>query len=638
MLVLVLYPNPFFLKSSILVILLLFLFNPVTALAQSNSANALQQWKAMKEGKLQLDKGQQISLVNRIAQDYVNQAPDSAVIYANHALELLGAGDVSSESLQAHKTLTKAYYVLSNSSESYSHSLKVIEIARQLEDQKSVLFGQVQLGLSYMLQNRLRESIDVFWDFLALAEKLNDTASIARAYLDLSIALEALKSYDSAVTYVDKSIEFASAVGESYYLAMAYNRKGYVLSNLGNYEDARQNHFNALEIMDSTNTWERGFAFAGLAQAYGGLGNFEQGIIYGEKSLELARQMDAKWEIRNSAEILSRVYAQVGDYEKAYEYHKLYKLYHDSIFTEDNEKRIVGLEVRQARTERDALQIENELQSQILEQRNTQLILVAVITVILVVLLGVLYVNAKSRKKYAEEISLQRDRLDELNRSKDKILSLLAHDMRSPINSIIQLIYLMKNDRDEHVDYDTLLEEVYQRTNAISISLKGILEWAVRQFQQKKPELSACEISLVVDEQMNLCDYDANLKQIKIEHDKTGAVNVMVDHEQLRIMVRNLISNAIKFSRNEGKIQVYYNDLGDRLGLSIRDEGIGMSEEQVAGLFQNKGVSTRGTNNEAGTGLGLFICKEFAEMNGGSLEVVSKKGEGSEFSLILKKA
>lgn len=627
--------NSFLLKHQIIFLVFSLSVAVQSVYCQSIEKESKTTIEGIRIGELMTEESQQVLLLNKLAGKSVNQNPDSAIVYAEEALSLIPDSTQFEEQLNAYKTLAQASYVLGNSKNSYEYSVKVVEIAGALDDEVSKLFGQVYLGLTFLLQNRFREAIDEFKIYRALATDLEDSSSLSRAYLDLSISYEALFSFDTALVYVDSCIDVGKQIDDKYYLGMGFNRKGYILSNMEQYDSAISNHKKSLSVIEDNNDWERAFAYAGLAKAYSGIKDFDNSVDFGEKGLELAYQMNAKWEIKNASEILAEAYAKSGDFKNAYKYQGIFKSYHDSIFTEENERRINEIQLRQAQTERDALKQENKLQSQILSQKNVLLMLMVAIAVILVALLIVLYFTIKNRRKYTEELALQRDKLNEINKSKDRILSILAHDMRSPINSILQLLYLMKHEKDANLDFDVLMDEVFKRTSTISNTLNNLLDWSVSQFQNSEAVTAVVNVVEIMEEQINLCSYDAEQKQIKLNHNKENAQSVMVQVEHLRIILRNLIANAIKYSYEKSTIYLEYAESGGWLFINVRDEGTGMSEKTLASLFASKSYSSTGTKNEIGTGLGLFICKEYATMNHGDLKVESEEGKGSTFKLML---
>ncbi len=580
----------------------------------------------------------QISEFAELSEEYVNKQPDSAIYFASRVIEN-GARVPDSILIRAHKSLAKANYVLSNTIKSYEHSTKVIELADRLNDEQAKLFGQVHLGLTYLLQDKIRKSIEVFEEYLELALEMNDSISVSRAYLDLSICYDDSKSYDTALYYANKGIANSRSIGETYYLAMIYNRKGYIFSGKESADSAIFYHQKAVETMASDNQWEKAFAYAGLAKAYALKEDFEESVAYGEKGLSLAKSINSKWEIKNVSEILTNAYTKKGDYKKALEYHVLFKAYHDSIYTEENEQKINALQLKEAQFEKEALIQENQLKDQILKQRESLILLLVLFALVLTAFVIGLFVSIKKRKKYQNRIAKQRDELDELNHSKDRIISILAHDMRSPIGSILNLLGLVKSNPEmEKQAMEILVSEVYESTATVSNTLDQLLDWSISQFQRRKTNPQVVNPVLQVEEQLTFWKKTLNEKEIGIIHHKEHAADLWAEVQHVSIILRNFLSNAIKFSEQGGKIEIGYLQNKGMVGLYVKDHGVGMEEETLQNLFQSKKMTKPGTNKEKGTGIGLFLCNEYAEMNGGTIKALSKLNEGSMFELWLPKA
>lgn len=578
-----------------------------------------------------------LNRMNQLAASYRNNQPDSAILLANRVLTLADSGLLTIR-LQAYKTITAAYYMTSDAKLCYDFSEQIIRVAEQLGDKKSMLNGQLYLGLAYLLQDKFEEGIKVFDTYLLLAVELEDSLSIARAYLNRSINHDGMENFEQALSDVNNCLAISREINHHYFEAMALNRKGYILSDLNRYQEAVNDHFAALEVMSDDNDWERCFAYAGLAQAYLGLKDLDQSIVYGQRGIDLAMSMGVKWDIQNVADILYQAYELKGDYRKALSYYKLYKIYNDSIYSESNEKKIHQLQLEQAAQVQAALANENELNKQLVERQSKELILMSSLIGLLLVISGGLYYVIKSKSRLTRKLQAQQQKLEELNEMKDRIFSIVAHDMRSPMHTVWAMLYLIKNKPD-HVQMDELLDGVQHRISTVIKSLDSILEWSLRQFQS---ELTSppqpIDTEEIIQEQIQLCSYDAEQKKVSITHDPTSSHKVLVEGEHLRIIVRNIIANAIKFTNEQGEITISYQDLGTQLSIDIADNGIGITKEKLTRLFQSRGNSSAGTRSEIGAGLGLFLCKQYAEMNGGTISVDSTPGIGSTFHVILNKA
>jgi PAS domain S-box-containing protein len=225
-------------------------------------------------------------------------------------------------------------------------------------------------------------------------------------------------------------------------------------------------------------------------------------------------------------------------------------------------------------------------------------------------------------------------KLRELNATKDKFFSIIAHDLKNPFNQLIGFTdLLLINIRDYTL---TEIEEFIQLLNKSAKNgyrlLENLLEWSRTQTNKKYFNPEKFFIKELLLKNIDLLQNNAQTKNIDIEVHIKDDVSVLADYNMILTVLRNLISNSIKFTRINGKIKILTNQFENQLQISISDNGIGISEEDQNKLFKiDIHHSTKGTNNEGGTGLGLILCKEFITMNSGNIWVESKLNEGSTF-------
>lgn len=224
--------------------------------------------------------------------------------------------------------------------------------------------------------------------------------------------------------------------------------------------------------------------------------------------------------------------------------------------------------------------------------------------------------------------------LQENNKTKDKFFSILAHDLITPFNTILGVLDLLVNKKLDKEQKDEFLEMVYQSARNTHKLLENLLTWSRSQrgamaFNPKKISLGE-----LYSETISLLEQQAEAKNIKIRNNFLNDLEVSADKEMLSTILRNLISNAIKFSPPGEYVLVdARNEEENSVTISVQDNSVGIKPEIQSKLFKNsEDVSTRGTNKEKGTGLGLIICKEFVEKHNGKIWVESKLGEGSSFS------
>lgn len=244
-------------------------------------------------------------------------------------------------------------------------------------------------------------------------------------------------------------------------------------------------------------------------------------------------------------------------------------------------------------------------------------------------------------KNSKELIKAQNDKLHELVSTKDKFFSILAHDLRSNFGSYCMLTELITNKMDE-LSSEKLRELttiLYTSSRTLYSLLENLLDWARLQTGGLvfKPEV--LDISKMAKDAISLFKVKSEEKSLTIESKIPEKTYVYADSNMLATVFRNLISNAAKFSRKTSRILVTSNEKGDFIKISVSDQGIGIKESDISKLFRiDVHITTIGTTQEKGTGLGLILCKEFVEKCGGNIGVESKEGEGSDFFFTLPKA
>ncbi|MBB1127125.1 ATP-binding protein [Thiospirillum jenense] len=240
-----------------------------------------------------------------------------------------------------------------------------------------------------------------------------------------------------------------------------------------------------------------------------------------------------------------------------------------------------------------------------------------------------------------QDISQQKQntlQLAELNTTKDKFISILAHDLRTPFNALLFFSDLLKNQREscDQETFDSSINIMYETSKNTYALLENLLQWARTQQKRVPFHPEAVKLGFLVRECIALVNSTAQLKQLTIIDRTQADKTVWVDVEMIKTVLRNLLTNAIKFSRPNGMITLNTTICGDQVEVTVADNGVGMSAATQQGLFYlDSHVSTRGTAGESGTGLGLLICKEFVTLNGGNIWVTSELNRGSEFKFTL---
>lgn len=248
-----------------------------------------------------------------------------------------------------------------------------------------------------------------------------------------------------------------------------------------------------------------------------------------------------------------------------------------------------------------------------------------------------LWTKNRQIEMQSAEIMKKNSDLEQLNSLKDKLFIIISHDLRAPLQSLKGVLELINKSVTISVDeFKFLTRGVKTKVDLTYNLMENLLFWTRSQMTGFKIKPASVNVSSLVNECISLLHSFAEKKRIKISSQINNEHYVKADPDMLRLVIRNILMNAIKYSHEEGTIRINSRKNFNEIEISIIDSGVGMSQDEMSKLFSNQqNVSKVGTSNETGTGLGLLLCKEFVEMNNGRLWVISKPGVGSSFHFAL---
>lgn len=254
--------------------------------------------------------------------------------------------------------------------------------------------------------------------------------------------------------------------------------------------------------------------------------------------------------------------------------------------------------------------------------------------------IGMLEEKTKNLFEFTDKLKKSEEELKETNKKKDKFFNIIAHDLRAPFNSILGLTEILKLEAEELSPNEVtdLATRIHSNSKNVLEMVEDLLNWARMQTNHIDFNPKNIKIADVVFDTLYLLKHTASLKNIKVETNIDENISVFADQNMMNLVLRNLVSNAIKFTEDGGLISIFAHAKGEKVNIGVTDNGVGIKEENIKKILAiDEHYSNLGTNNEKGTGLGLALCYEFLYKNNSQLVIKSTLGKGSTFSFDLPK-
>lgn len=602
----------------------------------------INKWENIQDDTSKIKK---LELLRKISQGLVFSYPDSASIYYSKMMDIATANNLPEEKAYAISGQGYVKYIKGEYDFAMEKFMKAISIWDSLGHERGRAVSLNDVGLIQNMQEHYDESLKNHRKSLEISRQINDTALMATNHFNMAITMHASGQQDSALAHAQKSLSLNNIAGKRNNSIRINNIIGSIYYEKGNYKKATDAFKKVLQEPNYNNKWELAYSYAGLAKVLKAKGRLKESIEHGLRSYKLAREVGAKWDQQHATKILADAYAEQENWQKAYHYHVLHKKHSDSIFNEKRDNKINYLRLKRKESENEALAKENRLHEVLINKRNHQLIAGGAGIAALIVLAFLLYRNnyLKTRlnqnlKRKNAEIASKNEQLNELNATKDTMLRVIAHDLKNPISVVVSYTEVIAEDFDEYEREELL--EIIKKLNKSSNEglrlLENLMEWARSQTGAISVNPGRLDIEPVINENIELLHSMAKEKEITIKSNVPNSTLVHADYNLTSTVIRNLLSNAIKFTRDGGEVKLETKQNGNMQQISITDTGMGISKEDIPGLFNLKQTNPRkGTNNEKGSGLGLVICKQFTEKQGGKIWAQSHDGEGSTFHITL---
>lgn len=487
-----------------------------------------------------------------------------------------------------------------------------------------------------------------------LAMQAHDSRLLADAYREHTMYLSETGEYDSALYFIDKGLTLYYDTKDTLNISILYGRKTRIYFFLHDYKKSIAYNRMALHL-DSIahNVRAMGISFYHAARNYNQLHKPDSAIYCLKQSIRLGDSIKNLSGLINAHMLLADIYSSTNKPVLAVEHLKLANQYKDSLYNSEKNGQIQEMkslyELESKDKTIDALGKENALQHRLIYNQRWLTILMAIGIILLmgfIILLSrlrslqtkanrTLEEKNKAIELQREEMQAQAEYLHYLNQLKSKLFSVISHDLRGPIATLQSLLELVTSRNLAQDEFLLVSDRVKDNLNVTQRTLDNLLNWSLSQMEGIHTEQKTLEIKTTVDEACKLLDDIAERKNVRVENIAAPGIYVLADPNQLQLILRNLIHNAVKFSKTKGRVYITTHIENAFCVIAVKDNGIGMTPTEINKILTQEHFTKRGTQEEKGTGLGLLLCKEFIKLNGGELRLSSMQGQGTEISFTL---
>ncbi len=666
-----------------LLLLGVILFIPILNSAQQNVKDSLEEQLHSK--RFNTKDTLYIDLINALGDEIRFYDSDSLFSLSKQALELsksieyrigenkalLGLGDYYSDKGSHDKGIT--YYK------------KALSLGKTIKNQELILKSQNSLAGEYGYKGDYAKALIGYLEGIDLAKVYRDSLMLSIMNENIANLYISQKDYIQALEFYKKVKKINQEIGNEIYSAETMSNIASLYADMGQLDYAMYNAnssimvFEKHEIMDwlafayevkgKTYLKENKFKWAiywynqsemlhknldddrgridllnGMAEAYFGLKKDSVSERYALEAFEVSEKLQFLEGKQKCAKTLYKIQKNKGDFASSLAYHELYQRLSDTLSRNENKKSLTLLKTKMEH-EKQKQDLIEENQKQLAEQRNYVNASLAIL-LIFIVITFLMRRSEKIQKNLNTELKgkttdLERTEheLRDINRTKDKLFSIIGHDLRGPIGAFQGLLKLFKDGDIGQSEFMEHIPKLRHDIDHISFTLNNLLTWGHTQMNGAVTTPSVVGLGSMVKDSMHLLSEIAEKKSIKLVSQIPTNTMVWSDSDQMDIVIRNLISNALKFTPENGMVTISAQEKGQYWQVSIRDTGIGMDDKTIEKIFAlNSNHTTYGTNNEKGTGLGLSLCKEMVEKNGGTIWVESLIRKGSTFHFTVPRA
>ncbi|GAA0562751.1 ATP-binding protein [Chitinophaga japonensis] len=591
-----------------------------------------------------------VKLLNQLGRAYFTKDAVMAALYAQEAWHLGDSLQYTEGLIWATRNLALVENTKGNLDKQMDLTMNALQLAERSGQLRATGILYNDIGNIFIEQEHPEQALPYLKRSLLIKQRLHEQAESAKTLNNIGSTYMQLRKLDSALLYLRESEKLKLALHDERGLGFTYENMGLIYELQGQYAASLHYLEESLRYYTaSDNLPGTGKAHLNLGKVNTLLKRYAAAATHLQKAAGInASQQNAKNEMIYYL-YLARLDSSRQDYTAALQHYNQYMELKDQFFAVEKARIINNT---REKYESEKKQRENQLlkkeQQTNLSTIRQQRVLVAVCSLLLLILFVItllLYRLYRRQQELSqqlnsrnEEVSLQNriileqnTTLENLNQVKDKIFSVISHDLRSPLSILEGMLFLLRDRKIPAEQFRQYTDELWRDMKNTAYMMDNLLNWASSQMKGIRVKADDFEITEVFNREFELLQSLSRQKEVQLSHQLLRPVLVYADPEMIRVVLRNLINNAIKFTPAGKGIHISGQVSGAFLEICIRDEGIGIPEKDQHKVFSNIYYSTSGTQNEKGCGLGLPLSKDFVERNQGRIWFRSQPGQGTSF-------
>lgn len=578
---------------------------------------------------------------------------DSAIVKLDESLKIFKAEGKTRDAVAMANNLANITRKQGDYLNSIAYFNEALKTARDIGNPRMEAILLINLANNYLELNDDKTALELYEKSAKIIKGVDDYA-YAASLSNIALILED-KQPEEAIRYLEESNAIYRKMNSIPQLINNLNNEGNNQFRLKQYNDSKTTYLEANQYLKTRDLdYLKTSTYLGLSNANLALNEIDSAYYYASKGLELARFNKTISSESEAAELLHKIEKIKGNFKMALNYLEIHESLKDSLFDQEKIRELgkleAGLEYKnlkeQLERERETEKAQTELELGIQKNFIIVLSIILIGAFIIVILLFVIKQNKsktnKSLQQYSKDIEDRNNYLKQLHVQKNQLISIISHDFRSPLTSLSQTLDLYCDKTLNKDEFDQWVPEINKNVKSTLGLIDKLLSWAKQSLNEFRINKTEVLLHPVIIDKITTFEDAMVHKNLNIENNISEDFSIFIDKNTLEVVLRNLMSNAIKYCNNNDSISISGSQKGNYKRLCIEDTGIGMTTETAENLFKNDDIiSAIGTSKEEGSGIGAVLCKNFIEENDGRIWVEHteiNKGTKICFEVPIKKA